>query len=149
MDENEYRAVYNEVNPNRCVFEKAINNRRCNCEKKQRFLIATREGVGCQSEVAAQNCTNFLNIMRKNARFSLRVVTVEGPMPHNKELQVQAGGTKALRDILNPDQTKDEVNIHQVVQQGLETYSTIDNFPFSDIVRGIVTYVSRKKRKKR
>lgn len=149
MDENEYRAVYNEVNPNRCVFEKAINNRRCDCENKQRFLIATREGVGCKSEKAAKDCTEFLTIMRKNARFSLRVVTVEGPMPHNKELQVQAGGTKALRDILYPDKKDDVVNINQVVQKGLVNYSTIDNFPFSDIVRGIVSYVSRKKRKKR
>lgn len=149
MDENEYRAVYNDVNPNRCVFEKAINNRRCNCEKKQRFLIATREGVGCQSKVAAQNCTQFLTIMRQNARFSLKVITIEGPMPHNKELQVQAGGTKALRDLLFPDEKDKEVNIYQVVKQGLDNYSTIDNFPFSDIVRGIVSYVSRKKRKKR
>lgn len=149
MDENEYRAVYNDVNPNRCVFEKAINNRRCNCEKKQRFLIATREGVGCQSKAAAQNCTQFLTIMRQNARFSLKVVTIEGPMPHNKELQVQAGGTRALRDLLFPDEKDKEVNIYQVVKQGLDNYSTIDNFPFSDIVRGIVSYVSRKKRKKR
>ncbi|CAA6818542.1 MAG: Unknown protein [uncultured Thiotrichaceae bacterium] len=149
MDENEYRAVYNEVNPNRCVFEKAINNRRCDCEKKQRFLIATREGVGCQSESAAENCTQFLNIMRKNARFSLRVVTVEGPMPHNKELQVQAGGTIALRNILLSDEKDQDVNIYQVVDQALKKYLSIDNFPYSDIVRGIVSYVSRKKRKKR
>jgi len=149
MDEKEYRAVYNEVNQNRCVFEKALNNRRCDCEKKQRFLIATREGVGCKSEVAAEQCTQFLNIMRQNARFSLKVVTVNGPMPHNKELQVQAGGTKALRDILFPEAKDEDVNIYQVVSEGLNKYSTIDNFPYRDIVRGIVSYVSRKKRKKR
>lgn len=151
MDENEYRAVYKEFNSDRCVFEKALNNRRCDCELKDRKLIATREAVGCKSRPALANCTEFLNTMRQNARFSLRVVTVNGPMPHNKELQVQAGGCLQLQKILFPDREdrKKAENIFEIVDAALERYDSIDNFPYSEIVQGIVKYKSREKRKRR
>ncbi|MEE9303336.1 MAG: hypothetical protein V3U84_06080 [Thiotrichaceae bacterium] len=150
MDEDAYRDVYNTVNADRCVFEKALNNRRCECEKKDRKLIATREAVGCLSKAALANCTQFLNTMRQNARFSLKVITIEGPMPHNKELQVQAGGCLQLEKILFPDRenNKHAENIYELVNTGLEQYNDIENFPYSEIVQGIVKYQSRKKRKR-
>lgn len=142
MDEDAYREIYNEINQTRCVFEKALNNRRCDCEKKHRFNLATREGVGCVSVGAQKYCSEFLNTMRQNARFSLRVITVEGPMPHNKELQVQAGGCIALQKLL----LSDELNIYALVKQAREQYDSIENFPYSEIVREIVKYKSRPKR---
>lgn len=174
MDEDAYREVYKEVNSSRCVFEKAINNRRCDCEKKDRKLIATREAIGCQSREALNRCSEFLDTMRKNARFALKVVTVDGPMPHNKELQVQAGGCLQLQKILFPnqsevttsststhstlgntsqtsttyDQTPATGNIFALVTEALKQYQQIDQFPYSEIVQGIVTYKSRKKRKR-
>ncbi len=159
MDEDEYRAVYKAVNNNRCVFEKALNNRRCDCEKKERKLIATREAVGCQSPTALSRCTEFLNTMRQKARFSLRVVTIEGPMPHNKELQVQAGGCLQLQKILFPEQKiapadslhkqpEKAANIFAIVNTALAQYGSIEQFPYSEIVQGIVHYKSRPKRKR-
>ena len=148
MDEDAYRAVYNAVNSDRCVFEKALNNRRCDCEKKDRKLIATREAVGCLSKSALANCTRFLNTMRQSARFSLKVIMVEGPMPHNKELQVQAGGCLQLEKILFPDRedNKHAENIYELVDTALKQYGNIDSLPYSEIVQGIVKYQSRKKR---
>ncbi len=159
MDEDAYREVYKEVNSNRCVFEKAINNRRCDCEKKIRKLIATREAIGCQSLVDLAYCTEFLDTMRKKARFSLRVVTIDGPMPHNKELQVQAGGCLQLQKILFPEeaavcadtvyeQSPAATNIYAIVNAALKKYGRIEQFPYGEIVQGIVNYKSRKKRKR-
>ncbi len=151
MDEDAYRAVYNTVNRDKCVFEKALNNRRCECEKKDRKLIATREAVGCHSKPALANCSKFLNTMRQNARFSLKVIMVEGPMPHNKELQVQAGGCLQLEKILFPEResnTKAE-NIYEIVNVALEKYGNIESLPYSEIVQGIVKYQSRKKRNRK
>ncbi len=45
MDEKHYKETYSNINPNRCVFEKSINSRICNCNKSQRFNLADREGV--------------------------------------------------------------------------------------------------------
>lgn len=151
MDENEYREVYKAFNRDRCVFEKAINNRRCDCELKERKLIATREAVGCQSASAAALCTEFLNTMRQKARFSLKVITVDGPMPHNKELQVQAGGCLQLQGLVldGYDEATTASNIHGIVTAALERYGSLEHFPYSEIVQGIVKYKSREKRKRR
>ncbi len=156
MDEDQYRTTYNELNPNRCIFEKSITNRRCDCQLKRKFVIATRECVACQSEIAMKRCTRVLDAMRNNARFSLKVVTVNGPMPHNKELQVQAGGMIALQNLMTslnkklPDlELKTAVNIHQTMETALEKYGDTDNLPYGELVKGIVKYQSRPKRKKK
>ncbi len=152
MDEDQYRTTYNELNPNRCIFEKAITNRRCDCQLKRKFVIATRECIACQSEIAMARCTRVLDSMRNNARFSLKVVTVNGPMPHNKELQVQAGGMLALQDLLTtmPDlELKSVVNIHQTMETALKKYGDIESLPYGELVKGIVKYEARPKRKKK
>ena len=152
MDEDIYRSTYNELNPNRCIFEKAITNRRCDCKLKRKFVIATRECVACQSEIAMKRCTRVLDSMRNNARFTLKVVTVNGPMPHNKELQVQAGGMLALQNIMTSQPDLDlqtTVNIHQTMETAMEKYGDIDNLPYGELVKGIVKYQARPKRKKK
>ncbi len=158
MNEDEYRSIYKELNPNRCIFEKAITNQRCDCELKRKFVLATRECVACESESALRQCTSVLDSMRNNARFSLKVVTVDGPMPHNKELQVQAGSMLALQTILSDPASlqKDDgqtpeivTNIHQTMQQALLEYQMIEKLPYSEIVKSIVSYQARPKRRKK
>lgn len=156
MDEDQYRNTYNKLNPNRCVFEKSMNNRRCDCELKRRFLIATREGVACKSEKAQANCTLLLNTMRDKARFALKVVTIDGPMPHNKELRVQAGGMLGLekliiaKTMISSEQEPDSVkNIYQIVNAVLEEYGSIEKIPYSDIMKDIAACKVRIKRRNR
>jgi len=164
MDEDQYRSTYKELNPNRCIFEKAITNQRCDCELKRKFVLATRECVACRSEPALDQCTTVLNSIRNNARFSLKVITIDGPMPHNKELQVQAGGTLALQNLLSSSKTNDTAhhesssddtsnqittNIHQTMNAALLKYQSIENLPYGEIVKGIVSYQARPKRRKK
>jgi hypothetical protein len=149
MDENQFRATYHRLNPNRCIFEKAITNRRCNCEKKRKFTLATREGVACNSKESLTQCTKFLNQLRNSSRFALKVVFVDGPFPHNKELRVQAGGTLALQKILYPDGSQPEVttNIHQLIQQALLEYGSLENIPYGEMIKGVLTYKVRNRKR--
>lgn len=150
MDEDQFRAVYREVNTNRCVFEKALNNRRCDCSRKERFLLATREGVGCRSESSLANCTEFLDALREKSRFALRETFIDGPLPHNKELKVQAGGTLALQLHLYPALAGEKTvqDIYELVNIGLSKYGNIADFPYGELVKGVVHYESRPKRGK-
>lgn len=158
MDEESFKRTYKELNPNRCIFEKAITNRRCDCQLKRKFVLATRECVACQSEAGLKRCTRVLDSIRNNARFSLKVITIDGPMPHNKELQVQAGGMLALQSLVsdhsvsheNPDdKPKLVANIHQTMEDALLKYGSFEELPFGEIVKGIVNYQSRPKRSKK
>jgi len=150
MDEDQFRSTYNRLNPVRCIFEKAITNRRCDCEKKRKFTLATREGVACRSEQDLQQCTQFLNTLRNSSRFALKVVLVDGPFPHNKELRVQAGGTLALQKILCPDGNQPEVttNINQLIHTALLEYGSLGDIPYGELIKGVLTYKVRNKKRK-
>ncbi len=145
MDEDQFRAVYHEINTQRCVFEKAITNRRCDCQYKQRFLLATREGIGCAQVDSLQVCTEFLRHLRDKSRFALRETFIEGVLPHNKELKVQAGGTLMLQRLLQPEQADaaQVQNVAALLTQALSQFSTLVQLPFGELVKGVVHYQVR------
>lgn len=152
MDEDQYRATYHKINPTRCIFEKAHTNRRCDCQQKRRFVLATREGVGCLSEESLDVCTQFLTLLRDSSRFALKVTLINGPLPHNKELRVQAGGVLALQNILKPsegnDDTKPLPNIDKLLKQALLEYGSLDAIPYSELIKGVLACKIRRKKQK-
>ena len=152
MDEQQYKSVYKELNPNRCIFEKAVTNQRCDCEMRRRFVIANRECIACESESALKVCTSTLDSIRNNARFTLKVVTVNGPMPHNKELQVQAGGMLALQNLVSETADSNEKlvrNVYQTLKLALQQFGSLEKLPYNELVKSIVKYESRPKRRKK
>lgn len=149
MDEDQFRATYHKINPTRCIFEKAHTNRRCNCQQRRRFVLATREGIACNSESSLERCTTFLNILRDSSRFALKITMVNGPLPHNKELRVQAGGTLALQKILEPNANSETTeNIDQLLNLALLEYGSLKDIPYNELIKGVLTYKVRSKKRK-
>ena len=145
MDEDQFRTVYHEINAQRCIFEKAITNRRCDCQYKQRFLLAKREGIGCAHTASLQVCTDFLQILRDKSRFALRETFIDGVLPHNKELKVQAGGTLMLQALLQPQvsEAQQVQNIAALLTQALTEFSNLTQLPYGELVKGVVHYQVR------
>lgn len=151
MEEQEYRDTYREINPRRCVFEKAINSRRCSCEQSVRFCLADREGVSCNSESGNRHCIDLLDSMRRNARFSLQLTRVDGPLPHNREIRVQNGGLLGLQKLLHPEQADSDsvTDIHGLIGQAISKFGQLDALPYERIVQAIVSFQGRRKRGRR
>ena len=101
-------------------------------------------------EAFEKKCAEFLDTMRQNARFVLKVVTIDGPMPHNKELKVQAGGCLALQNVLSDETPKATQchNIYATLKQALIQFGHIDDLPYNQLIKGIITFQPRPKRKK-
>lgn len=151
MDETQYRQTYRTVNERRCVFEKAINARRCSCALSQRFNLADREGVSCNSEPAVKRCNQLLELLRKNANFALQMTNVPGPLPHAKEAKVQIGGMLGLQKLLHPQMAEEELvpDINALAEDALQHYHSLANLPYSEIVKSIVTFDARPRRRAR
>jgi len=151
VDEQEYRATYQSVNRRRCVFEKAINARRCTCGQAARFCLADREGVACNSESGNRSCIGFLDLMRRKARFSLQLTSATGPLPHNKEIRVQVGGLLGLQKLLVPERAARETveDIHGLVTRGIREYRQLDAFPYERLMQSIAGFQGRRKRGRR
>ena len=148
MDENEYKNTYNAINQLRCVFEKAILSRRCDCALSTRFYLADREGISCSSAKAQSICQALLQQLRKNAMFALKVTHIGGPLPHAKEIKVQNGGVFGLQHALYPKMANDEhvADIQAVVTDALDRYGGLEELPYPEIIKAIVAFEGRRRR---
>jgi hypothetical protein len=151
MEEDEYRSTYKAFNERRCVLEKALNNRKATCSHSERFYLADREGVGCKSDAAQRRCQDLLTRMRDGARFSLQMTHIGGPLPHNKEIRVQAGGLLGLQAALHPERADDDTvtDVFGLLNEAEARYGAPDRYPLQDIVRYIAHYQGRSRRGER
>ena len=149
MEEQEYKNTYHAVNERRCVFEKTINARRGTCERSRRFHLADREGIACNSAAGNALCTELLDRLRKTARFALHQTSSGGPLPHNREVKVQTGGMLGLQALVWPDRANHNNvdNIIGVIDRALREYQDFDRFPYEDIVKAIVRFEGRRRRR--
>lgn len=148
MDETEYRSAYKDINPTRCVYEKAINSRVCNCSQSKRFNLADREGVSCELASAQKQCIELMQVLREKARFVLQQTNVASQLPHNAEIKIQNGGIKGLVKLL-ADSKCNEQDIYLVTQTAIQKYGSLSQFPYSDLMQEISAYQGRKRRKRK
>jgi hypothetical protein len=151
MDETEFREVYNSVNDQRCVFEKAVLTRMFACEKLIKVNIAEREAAGCTDRATQQQCGNLLELLRGNAAFALKLTHVSGPLPHAKELKVQCGGLTGLREIVAPAEAGQAgvQNIHGLIQAAKAQFGNLADLPYREIIKSVSMFEGRRKRRHR
>jgi hypothetical protein len=149
MEEQQFRDTYHLVNQRRCVFEKAINSRRCSCDRCQRFNLADREGVACKTASGNALCNELLNTMRSKSRFALHLTHADGPLPHTKEIKVQTGGLLGLQALLHPEQAAavQVENIIKLLDTAIQRYGRLADLPFDLIVQAIVRFEGRSRRR--
>jgi hypothetical protein len=169
MDEDAYRATYQRINHTRCVFEKLILLRYGSCQNANKLLLAEREAYACESADDQAQCQKLLDLLRNNARFSLQLTHVEGPLPHAKELKVQAGGLFGLQQLLSEQNVtqiealhddnakfgeQPQTPIHNVIatlDQAITSYNGLNSIPYNELVKSIINFKlrERKRRKKK
>ena len=150
VEEDQYRNTYRNVNERRCVFEKAILSRRCDCMCATRFYLADREGVACDASSAHNRCGHLIRLLRENAKFALKVTAIEGELPHAKEIKVQNGGLLGLQHLLRPDLTAENViDVSGLATLGERTFGSLEQFPYREIVKSIVAFEGRRRPRSR
>ena len=147
MDEQEYKTTYNSINPQRCIFEKAINSRVCNCSKAQRFNLADREGVACISVYGRERCSQLISMLRKNARFALQRLNLNEALAHAGEIKIQNGGLLGLQSHVknHTDQTVEDIDALISITE--DKYKSLENLPYSQLMQIITSYQIRNRRK--
>ena len=151
MDEDQYRSTYSHVITTRCVYEKAINSRQTSCEQANKVRLADREAVACRSKQNCQRCTDFLEILRSKSLFALKLLDHVGPLPHAKEIKVQMGSVIGLALDNNIEVVKDRKieNIFGLLNNSLDKYGGLRQLPYENLIRSIVNYEGRPRRKSR
>jgi len=151
VEEDEYRSTYNELADIRCVFEKALTNHQAKCGLARHFCLADREGYSCENKESAGRCSEFLKKLRQNSTFVLKLHEVKGPLPHNMEIRVQAGGVLGLaRQIDEQKLAKPPVvdDINRLLDQAQKKYGQLDALPYSEIIQSVVQFQGRRRRQR-
>lgn len=152
MEEDEYKATYNELAAVRCVFEKALLNHQAKCVLSRHFCLADREGYSCENEQSADKCREFLEKLREKSTFVLKMHEISGPLPHNMEIRVQAGGLMGVAKLLSvktEGQSKKPVidDINQILNMAKKEYGLLEDFPYSEIIQSVVQFQGRRRRR--
>lgn len=149
MDETQYRQTYQQVNRQRCVFEKALQTRQCDCSQSHRFCLADREGVACHLDLAHRRCHSLLDLLRQNANFALGIPRIDTALPHNKELRIQFGGLLGMQQLLSANPKTDSTiqDVHQLVTNMIERYESLEKLPYAEIVKSIVGLELKRRRR--
>ena len=151
MDEDAFRDTYHRVNATRCVFEKALNSRQCRCHLARHFILAGRDGFGCRASAHQARCREFLDTLRQRARFALGVTRADQPLPHAREIRVQNGGLRGLAALLDEAAAAgaEPPDIATTIDHALARYGSVESLPYGELVKSILRYEARPRRRRR
>lgn len=124
-----------------CPFERALLSHCVTCMHARKLLLAEREVISCGHETASGTCKALHESLHLNARFALHM-DPDQPWPFGKEIRAQCGGVLGLKEVL----AADHADVAMLVGEGVRRYGGIQDFPYSEIMRGVVHYEPRKKR---
>ncbi len=141
MDEDQYRATYQEINTSPCIFERAILRRCGECDKAQRLNLAEREAVKCLSPISRKDCQEFLELVHEKSSFAIGLPNPGEKLPFGKEIKIQCGSITALRTQF--DKEENNLGIHALIQNATTDSGNINNLPFENIIREISAFKSR------
>lgn len=153
MDQDAFRETYRDVNERACVFERAVLTNQCDCTRAERFCIAEREGVACNSADGNRRCTALLDMLRQQARFALKAAADEGhdALPYGKAMRVQVGGLRGLHAIMTPDAPVPAAvpDVGGLLARAEQRFGTFEALPFGDIMPHIAAYKGRTRTRRR
>ena len=156
MEEDEYKATYNELASVRCVFEKALLNHQANhqakCGLSRHFCLADREGYSCKNERSSIKCREFLGKLREKSTFVLKLHEISGPLPHNMEIRVQVGGLMGLAKLVDAKAENQPIkpvvdDINRILNMAKKEYGLLENLPYSEIIQSVVQFQGRRRRR--
>ena len=151
MDQDAFRQTYREVNECFCVYEKSILTNRCGCSLSERFCIAEREGVECQSSEAQEQCYEYMELLKEKSRFVLKALHEGNTLPHGKAMRLQVGGLRGLHALLYPEKLVPAVvaDAYGVIDGCREKFGAIEKIPFQEVIHQISLYQEKKRSRRK
>lgn len=128
-----------------CPFERALLSRCVNCQRSRKLNLAEREAIACGDPAVREHCISFYNGLHDNAQFALKI-NPDAPWPFGKEIRAQCGGVRGLAAALG-GAGDEHTDTAETVLQALKELGSCEAFPYSQIMRAVVHYEPRKRRK--
>ena len=142
-NEDAYRDARKSINPTPCAFEKAVLARCVACELADKHLLAERETINCHDPEAQKTCTELRKALRTHSAFTLKISSLNGPVPHGKEIKAQCGGLKGLQQAMSG--TPEVADARKLVLDALAQYGDLESLPYTEIVQTVSQFSIRRR----
>jgi hypothetical protein len=139
LNEDAYRKAREEAERLPCPFGKAILARCCQCSLCAKRNIAEREVASCSDRTAQSACQVLLDLLLDKALFALKHAQSE--IPHAKAMKIQCGGLAGIAEACGSSQD----DVHALVLRALEKFGSLDDLPYSGIMKSIAAFEIRKR----
>ena len=128
-----------------CPFERALLSRCVSCQRARKLNLAEREAIACGDPAVREHCIAFYNALHDNAQFALKI-NPDAPWPFGKEIRAQCGGVRGLAAALG-EEGDENTDTSKTILRALDELGSCEQFPYSQIMRAVVHYEPRKRRK--
>jgi len=125
-----------------CPFERAVQTVHFTCAQSQTTFIGEKENIICTNMLARADCIELVLLLKKNARFALKLAKHTPVLTHGQEMKLKCGGLQAIQELLN--KPADENDVHQLIEDVLAKYSKLTELPFPEIMRVVSEYRLRR-----
>jgi len=148
MEEDNYRNSYNNFVPVRCIFERSLLARHCMCSKAQQLNLAEREAIKCRGNEYQENCEKIYEHLLKNCQFVFHRTNPDEPLPFAKQIKLQSGSLHVLNQILYHSENSGVNDVYQLLQDVLTKWSSFENIPIQELLKGVASFKVRNKKGK-
>lgn len=144
-NEDAYKLARKAYIEHDCPFERALLSRCVACSRARRLNLAEREAIACSAPPVQAHCLTFYQGLHENAQFALKI-NAGTPWPFGKEIRAQCGGARGLAEALG-DAGDETTDVGATVLRGIERFGVCAELPYSAIMRAVVHYEPRKRRR--
>ena len=125
-----------------CPFERAVQTVHFTCTQSQTTFIGEKENIICTNMTARADCIELVVLLKKNARFALKLAKHTPVLTHGQEMKLKCGALQAIQELLN--KPADENDVHQLIEDVIAEYSNLTALPFPEIMRVVSEYRLRR-----
>jgi len=125
-----------------CPFERAVQTVHFTCAQSQTTFIGEKENIICTNMTARKDCIELVVLLKKNARFALKLAKYTPVLTHGQEMKLKCGGLQAMQELLNKPAAENDV--HQLIKEVLTEYNSLSELPFPEIMRVVSEYRLRR-----
>lgn len=121
----------------RCCFSDALNARAAGCSKAVKATRRYRRAVYCANIQAHGTCVDWMDQMRKAARFSLGARRTPSALPRRAAVKLQCGGLLGMGDLIEKQPVKRVQDVSGLLRRALARYGSFDRVPLQTVVQRI------------
>ena len=127
---------------NYCPFERAVQTVHFSCKQSQVIFTGEKENIICTNPGARLVCIELVSLLKKNARFALKLAKHTPVLTHGQEMKLKCGGIQGLQELLNKPPSENDID--SLISQAIVEYKALTELPFPRIMRVVAEYRLRR-----